>query len=265
MRGFNMRKLFLMVMFLCLSASANADIATGLQGWYKFDEASSGTCTTTVLDSSGNKNTGTCTGSPTWIAGHLGNGAMNFANTTGNNGIYIALPFGTAFTPGAMTVTAWVFAASWAGQVNNPRFVANDHTDTDTKGFQLMANNGAASGFFDVGTTGGLATSTWNTTAFPTSTWIFYVGVFSGTAANSYAFWNGALRDTGATGSVTGTIVAGTNNINIGRDSAYASPDNFNGSMDDVRIYNRALTMSEIWQLFTESGKSNGFFLPNSR
>lgn len=265
MRGFDMRKLFLTITFLFISSMAYADIANGLQAWYKFDEASSGTCTTTILDSSGNGNTGTCTGSPTWIAGHLGNGAMNFANTTGANGIYIALPFGTAFTPAAMTVTAWVFATSWAGQVNNPRFVANDHTDSTNKGFQLMANNGAATGFFDIHTTSGLATSTWNTTAWPTSTWIFYAGVYNGTNAVAYAFWGGALKDTGNTAAATGNVTAGADNINIGRDAAYASPDNFNGNMDDVRIYNRALTISELWQLFTTSGKSNGFFILNSR
>jgi hypothetical protein len=265
MRGFNMTNLFLTLMFLFISPMAYADIANGLQGWYKFDEASSGSCTTTVLDSSGHANTGTCTGSPTWLAGHIGKGAMNFANTTGNNNIYVSLPFGTAFAPAAMTVTAWVYAASWAGQVNNPRFVASDHTDANTKGFQLMANNGAASGFFDVGTTGGLATSTWNTTTWPINTWIFYVGEYSGTAANSYAFWGGALKDTGSTGSVTGTVVAGGFNIDIGRNPAYASPDQINARMDDVRIYNRALSMSEIWQLYTESGKSNGFFVENSR
>ena len=253
------------MLFFMISPLAQADIANGLQAWYKFDEANTGTCTTTIRDSSGNGNTGTCTGSPTWIAGHLGKGAMNFANTTGGNGIYIAVPFGTAFTPAAMTVTAWVFATSWAGQVNNPRFVANDHTDSDNKGFQLMANNGAATGFFDVHTTSGLATSNWNTTAWPTSTWIFYVGLYNGTDAFSYVFWNGALHDTGSTAAATGTVTAGTDNINIGRDANYASPDNFNGSMDDVRIYNRALSMSEIWQLFTTSGKSNGFFVENSR
>ncbi len=260
-----MIKLFLTVLFLFISTTVHADIAKGLQGWYKFDEASSGACTTTILDFSGNGNTGTCHGSPTWIAGHLGKGAMNFANTTGNNNIYVSLPFGSAFAPAAMTVTAWVYATSWAGQVNNPRFVASDHTDTNTRGFQLMANNGAASGFFDVATTGGLATSTWNTVTWPTSTWIFYVGVYSGTAANSYVFWGGVLKESGSTGSVTGTVVAGGFNIDIGRNPAYATPDQINASEDDVRIYNRALSMSEIWQLYTESGRSNGFFLPNSR
>jgi len=265
MCGFDMRKICLAILFLLISPTVRADIANGLVGWYKFDEASSGACTTTVLDSSGNGHTGTCNGSPTWIAGHIGRGAMNFANTTGNNGIFVALPFGTAFTPAALTVSAWVYAASWAGQVNNPRFVASDHTDTTTKGFQLMANNGAASGFFDVGTTGGLGTSTWNTTAWPINTWIFYVGEYDGTHVYSYAFWGGALKDTGSTGATTGTLVAAADNITIGKDAQYATPDEINASVDDVRIYTRALSMAEIWQLYTESGKSNGFFIVNSR
>jgi len=263
--GFDMRKLFLIMFFLFICTTAHADLANGLVAWYKFDEASSGACTTTILDSSGNKNTGTCNGSPTWIAGHIGRGAMNFANAAGNNNIYISLPFGTAFTPTAMTVSAWVYAASWAGQVNNPRFVASDHTDTNTKGFQLMANNGSASGFFDVGTAGGLGTSTWNTTTWPVNTWIFYVGEYDGTHVYSYAFWGGALKDTGSTGAGSGAVVAAGYNIDIGRNPAYASPDQINASMDDVRIYNRALSMSEIWQLYTQSGKSNEFFAVNNK
>ena len=206
----DIKNLFFTVFFLFICTTARADLANSLYAWYKFDEASSGNCTgTTVLDSSGNGRTGTCNTNPnypTYITGPIGKGALHFANTTGNNNIYVSLPFGTAFTPTAMTVTAWVYSTSWAGQVNNPRFVASDHTDTNTKGFQLMANNGATSGFFDIATAGGLGTSTWNTTTWPTSTWIFYAGVYDGTHVYAYAFWTGALRDTGSTGAGTGAV-----------------------------------------------------------
>jgi hypothetical protein len=128
-----------------------------------------------------------------------------------------------------------------------------------------MANNGAASGFFDVAAAGGTGISTWNTTAWPINTWIFYVGEYDGTHVYSYAFWGGALKDTGSTGATTGAVIAGSANITIGKDAQYATPDEINASMDDVRIYNRALTMSEIRQLYTQTGKSNGFFIVNSR
>jgi hypothetical protein len=141
-------------------------------------------------------------------------------------------------------VSAWFNAGSLSG--SSPRLVANSHTDVDNKGFELMFRNGGATGFFDVGngTTNGLAGWTQQLVA---GQWYHYVGVYDG--SHVYAYLNGAqVASFNYSG---GAIAASGFNVDIGRDSAY-SGDYFNGTIDNVRIYNRGLNASEIQALYTE-------------
>src|SRR4030042_5737253 len=66
--------------------SANADINTGLVGYWNFD-ATSGT---TALDSSGSNNTGTLINGPTWTTGKIDNalsfdGVDDYVSISGNS------------------------------------------------------------------------------------------------------------------------------------------------------------------------------------
>ena len=52
-----MKKIILSILFCLLCQTAHADLASGLVGWWKMDEATSGNCTgTSILDASGNAN-----------------------------------------------------------------------------------------------------------------------------------------------------------------------------------------------------------------
>ena len=73
-----MSKGLLLVFFLCsllftLAPTAHADITAGLVGHWKFDEGSG----PTANDSAG-ANIGTLVGGPTWTAGKVGSGALQF-------------------------------------------------------------------------------------------------------------------------------------------------------------------------------------------
>jgi hypothetical protein len=57
---------------------------------------------------------------------------------------------------------------------------------------------------------------------------------------------NGALNNSGSTISCTNTGIK----YRIGTINTGHWP--FNGKIDDVRIYNRALSAGEIWQLYQE-------------
>ncbi len=73
--------LILLIFTFCFfqSIPCYADIWSGLVGYWKLDEASSGTCAgATVVDASNHGNTGTCTGGPTYVKGKIGQGAMSF-------------------------------------------------------------------------------------------------------------------------------------------------------------------------------------------
>jgi hypothetical protein len=80
--------------------------------------------------------------------------------------------------------------------------------------------------------------------------WYFIVATISGTSKKLYI--NGVLDN-----SNTGTAI-GTNNVELTIGSkknsggSYFEP--FTGSMDEIRVYNRALSASEVWQLYLMSG-----------
>jgi hypothetical protein len=122
--------------------------------------------------------------------------------------------------------------------------VANDHTDTDNKGFQLMYNSGGAPGFFDVGNGSSEGRATWSQ-QLANGKWYLYTGVYDG--GHVYAYINGVqVASTSYSG---GSIAAGSADVNFARDAQYAG-DYFPGTIDDVHIYNRALSASDVVQLY---------------
>ena len=86
-------------------------------------------------------------------------------------------------TSSALTVSVWFNAANLSNA--SPRMVANSHTDSDAKGFQLMFNSGGASGFFDVGNGTAEGRASWSQQLVE-GTWYHYVGVYNGATVSAY-------------------------------------------------------------------------------
>jgi hypothetical protein len=80
--------------------------------------------------------------------------------------------------------------------------------------------------------------------------WYFIVATISGTSKKLYI--NGVLDNSGTGSAIGANGVELTIGAKKNSGGAYFEP--FNGSMDEVRIYNRALTPSEVWQLYIMSG-----------
>ncbi|MDD5524483.1 MAG: fibronectin type III domain-containing protein [Smithella sp.] len=95
----------------------------------------------------------------------------------------------------------------------------------------------------------GSGVAAYSSTALTANTWNHVVGTYDGTTAKIYV--NGVLA-----GSTAGAITVGTttNNLLIGQSlgsssGGFQSPtgeDNFYGAIDDVRLYNRALSLGEV-------------------
>jgi hypothetical protein len=186
----------------------------------------------TVADASGNGNAGTVMNGP------LTFGAMG-ANFTGQQYVDSTL---TVTSP-ALTVSVWFNAASLTN--GDPRLVANSHTDTDAKGFQLMFTSGGASGYFDVGNGTAEGRASWSK-QLVVGTWYHCVGVYDGATVKAYL--NGVQVASAAFAG--GAIAAGTGpDINIARNPSYAG-DNFIGAISDVRIYKRGLSAAEVVALY---------------
>ena len=77
------------------------------------------------------------------------------------------------------------------------------------------------------------------------NTWYHLTGVYNAASSELHVYLNGQLDDGTPVGTVTSTQQNSPANVNIGRRPGFSS-FNHNGRIDDVRIYNRALTQTEI-------------------
>jgi hypothetical protein len=88
-----------------------------------------------------------------------------------------------------------------------------------------------------------------NTSDWSTGNWYNVIGTYDG--SNVKLYLDGVLKDTVA---LTGTVDNATQSFRIGR---YGASSDFNGNIDEVAIWNRALSASEISALSTANAPAN--------
>lgn len=236
--------LFFVIIF---SNFVYADITTGLIGWWKFDDGSG----TSVLDSSGKGSVGDLTGhAPTWTSG-LRQGALSFNGTSQ----YVDLGNPVILEPTtSLSVSAWVYRTgalvSFSGIVSCQKNASNE-------GGYILAGIATNSVRFYIDKAGNGNWSFAQTdSALPLNQWTHLLGVWDGATVLLYV--NGVLQ---ATTGVAGSIgyAAVSQNAYIGR---YAT-DNFPGLIDDVRVYNRALTAQDVYMLYLSDNKISNAVMRN--
>ena len=226
---------------------------TNLVGWWKFDEASSGACTTTVIDSSVSNNPGTCVGSPTYMTGHIGKGALTFTGTPQDITTNYTQTAVTAYT-----ITAWVNTTTATKQsviVSDRGSGAGDSLTLSIGGAYPGAGGPAGDVAF------GLDSNTiyigcYSTAVVNNGSWHFLAGVWSGDGGGAVAvgqfsvYIDGAKAavTTLATGAAPNGALSGLGGTVMVYHQAWATY--FVGSLDDVRIYTRALSAAEIRKLY---------------
>lgn len=240
-------KKFIPLIFLCLLCStAYADIATGLVGWWKFDEASSGTCGgANILDASGSANTGTCHANPTWVGGKIGLGAGSFVVASSQ---YVQTTTATNIPKinGNQTLSAWVNLPATGATYD---IVVPELNGSGANQLRVNAGNAQVSQW------GGTITITGG--AVSINTWHMLTWTYNNVGPVDTIYIDGVQSATAAvaTQAIVPTVVC------IG---TYGAGEYFGGYIDDVRIYNRALTAADVAQLYMYTGKS-GFFTLNNR
>ena len=221
----------------------------GLVGWWKLDDGSSGTAPTTAADSSGNGNNGTTQGSPTWTSsGKIGN-ALTF---NGSNQ-YISVPYASSLNiSGSWSVSSWVKLASTPGSGNVAKIIGRDDSSANANYYIAADNNALCTsglawkvGFDDSGGTGH---DVCYYTTITTGTWYFIAGTWDGTTLTLYV--NGVSAATGTPGAVPTTNNGG--DLELGNE--FSNTFYLNGTIDDARVYNRALSASEVWDLYLATG-----------
>ena len=213
-------------------------------GYWKMDEGYG----TTAYDSSPVANNGTFGASPrvpTWTNNGKFGKALSFDASTPANGDVVNLTDNTAYqvTTG-LTLSAWVNPSTSTGQTEWIIARATGVSPWDDYNLTRLSNGSFK---FQVRLASGLISASTATSFLSTNTWYHLVGTYDATTGNAYIYVNGVRKGSG-TG--TGNIQVSSTKLKIGCWSTSAdacdSTTPFNGLIDEVKIYNSALTEDEI-------------------
>ena len=191
---------------------------------YSFDENSG----TTVTDLSGNGNVGTISGA-TWSSEGVYGSALTFdgssALVTINNSASLQMN-------AAMTLEAWISPSVLDSTWRDVIYKGDDNYYLE--GTSTSGNAPGAGGTFD-----GADVTVTGTDALKVNTWSHLAATYDGSTLDLYV--NGVQVGSLAQ---TGTIGASSSPLQIGGDSIYGQY--FQGMIDEVRVYNLALTATQI-------------------
>lgn len=208
-----------------------------LVAYYPLDE----TAGTTARDCSGHGHDGVVLSAPSgggWTAGKFGGG---FTADTSSGCINLGTPAELVFGGASFTVAAWAKVRSYGTGVPAAptRYLVGHTRDTQVAGWRLGTDPGSVFSFRYHDTTGGTPiTQTAN--GQPTGQWFHVTARFSATEIR--IFLDGVPVGTpGATGAITPPVAATVRIGCRGADDAY-----LDGTIDEVRLYKRALSDADI-------------------
>ena len=208
----------------------------GLVGYWPFDE---GTGTTTV-DASGNGHNGVLVNGPVWLDGP----SLHF------DGADDYVDVGTFDVTGsAMTLTAWIYAEDLANCVANDCRILSKATGTAESDHFFMLSTIESGGEtrlrFRLKTAGTTSTLIASSGSLSEETWIHAAAVYDGASMRLYLDGDlvGTLAKTG------GITSSDTVPVWIGGNPPSGTDRPWEGILDEVRIYARALSTAEIRDL----------------
>lgn len=260
-------KLQRLALILCVNllflGTAKADITNGLVLYLPLDE----TAGTNALDSSTNAYVGYVTNAPVgtlpWTNAGRINGAA-FVNPSGpSTNEFIDVPYNANldFAPqNAFTIAAWVATANLASIPSGGSILCKG-TGGGFEQYDLdLSAAGSASGHFRIVTrnSGGTATTVIATVG-PTATYQHVAGVYDGTAHTLKIYINGQLNNTTSNANNLTSLRPSVHDVTIGNRQSGTTTYNLpfgNGFIDDVHIYNRALTASDVLELYSTHGRA---------
>jgi len=199
----------------------------------------------TILDESDNHNDGIVKGGAYITDGYIGN-AMRF-----NGGEdYVQLSASSSFDLNSNTVTlaAWTkleYLPSEMLTLFGPIF------DSEIDQYVIYEDRGNKELRFKVTTTESAERPGIPESFLTKGEWIHVVGVYNGNTAKIYL--NGILMDSH---NISGNVRVGQE-ARLGKSGDPASSSHFTGSIDNVEVYNLALSAEEVWQLYRDYKQEN--------
>jgi len=215
-----------------VSITPKAD--TGLVGYWPFEEGSG----TTTSDESDNENAGTLSDGSMWIDAKYGSGLNFDGNKHANMGIASALALSK------FTVAGWVKST---GYQNNMAIFGKGNSGS-INGFNYLCFNSVVATAVTCAVGNGVSNQWIGPVIVPANEWYHLAFSFDGNTFRIYV--NGVLA-TSALKTLSGEGFSGSNGeFIVGASTNWYNGERFIGSIDEVRVYDRALPDSEVRNLY---------------
>jgi len=210
----------------------------GLVGYWDMEEAGG----LTAFDKSGNGNNGTLTNGPTWTQGTPmteGKSALQF---DGKDDYVNCGSSSSLNLTNAVTVAAWVKTNTTSGD----RFIMTKWSGFSLESFRSWAPNGS----FNIIVDGAQRVISFNTD-HKDGKWHYLVASYDSATHVVNLYFDGKLDNTSTLSGLSSYAIQTSDNpLNIGTwGGGY-----FKGSIDDARVYNRALSPEEVRYHYNQGG-----------
>ena len=225
-----------------VTSSGGSDYTTGIVAWYYFNNA--------WTDSSGNGYTFTPSGSPSFVPNinSVANAAISFNGSSQSANTAVVTPVDPSSSD--MTLSVWINVASYAPPSGTDQRVISENITGNTSCWQLTLGTSAGGGsaVFAFVMYASADYSTHTTLTYSTATWYHIAEVWNHTTHTTTTYINGAAV---STTSDTGGYGQGTIDGKLWIGARSDSVAWFNGSLDDMRIYNTSLTSGQVSQIYS--------------
>lgn len=210
-----------------------ANIGSPVAAW-SFNEGSG----TTAADSSGNGHTGTLTGSAGWTASGKSGGALSL---NGSGYVNIANPSTIVLGNANCTIAAWIKTSS----TSTMGIVTKDNNGAHITGDKLFGVNHTSTKF---GVDHGWVTNLDSNKTITDGAWHHVAWTQQKDGSGSNEVWKlyvDGVFETTKTAATLADVAGHTVRIGSGSSTSYFA-NNFNGVIDEVKIYNRVLNDTDI-------------------
>ena len=218
------------------SSSANATTPSGLVGHWAFNEGSG----ITAADSSGNGNTGTVSGA-TWTTGRIGGGLDFSVSGTAD---YVILPSTVLSGKTNITTAFWLKTSS----VESQAIISGAKAGVDNEYLIFFGSKTSISLY------NGANIAAFNIPSIADNSWHHYAVVRDDTNNQANLYVDGAADNENPKAVTLSTLTVDAGGLVVGQEQdsvggGFDAAQDMGSVFDDLRIYNRVLTLSEIQAL----------------
>ena len=234
----------------------------GLVGWWQLKDGSG----TIATDSSGNGNNGNLIDGPTWITTGPNGGGLSFRGFPGSDDS-VRIPRAAVLEPAAVTVSAWFKGP----QVQNFRqsvfckaFAEDVPPTFQSYQIGVQGTGDPTAAIFTIGIAGATSELLVSGIILDNTSWQNLTGTYdpAAPAPQQLLYSNGTLIGSLTNASPIAYDLTPAGDLYIASNSDPSINHKvYVGSVDDCRIYNRALTAQEVREIYNSDVSTNIFSL----